>query len=202
MHIGAWLKDAEARQAVADNGSKSLDMLAGALERTVAALEPYLMEFRFDRRTDMREPAFWGRPQGGGEPARARRGALRHGRRLAAGPAGAAAGIYMLCIGNLTAGGAGSADRDGGWEVVLSRAGALRARRGYGGRLPVRCRSMRWCMARPTSAASAALGARRADHRGADRFTGSAAGRAAGTNIIMIDDGFQSPSLARTFRCW
>ncbi|MET0925526.1 MAG: 3-deoxy-D-manno-octulosonic acid transferase, partial [Xanthobacteraceae bacterium] len=52
VRVGAWLKNAEARQAVADNGTKSLDMLAGALERTVAALEPYLMEFRFDRRAD------------------------------------------------------------------------------------------------------------------------------------------------------
>ena len=52
VRVGAWLKNAEARQAVADNGTKSLDTLAGALERTVAALEPYLMEFRFDRRAD------------------------------------------------------------------------------------------------------------------------------------------------------
>ena len=52
VRVGAWLKNAEARQAVADKGTKSLDMLAGALERTVAALEPYLMEFRFDRRAD------------------------------------------------------------------------------------------------------------------------------------------------------
>ena len=52
VRVGAWLKNAEARQAVADNGTKSLDMLAGALERTVAALEPYLMDFRFDRRAD------------------------------------------------------------------------------------------------------------------------------------------------------
>ena len=29
-----------------------MNTLAGALERTVAALEPYLMEFRLDRRPD------------------------------------------------------------------------------------------------------------------------------------------------------
>jgi 3-deoxy-D-manno-octulosonic-acid transferase len=52
VRIGAWLKDAEARQAVADNASKSMDTLTGALERTIAALDPYLMEFRIDRRAD------------------------------------------------------------------------------------------------------------------------------------------------------
>ena len=52
IRIGTWLKDAAARQAVADKGLKSMETLAGALERTVAALEPYLMEFRLDRRPD------------------------------------------------------------------------------------------------------------------------------------------------------
>ena len=52
VRIGAWLKDEDARQAVADKAVKSMDTLTGALERTVAALEPYLMEFRLDRRAD------------------------------------------------------------------------------------------------------------------------------------------------------
>ena len=52
LRVGAWLKDAEARQAVADKALKSMDTLTGALDRTVAALEPYLMEFRIDRRPD------------------------------------------------------------------------------------------------------------------------------------------------------
>ena len=45
-----------------------MDTLAGALERTVAALDPYLMQFRLERREGqtrtvrtMREPAFWWR---------------------------------------------------------------------------------------------------------------------------------------------
>ena len=49
LRVGAWLKDAEARQAVAGKALKSMDMLTGALDRTLAALEPYLMEFRIDR---------------------------------------------------------------------------------------------------------------------------------------------------------
>ncbi len=52
VRIGAWLKDAEARKAVAGKAAKSMDTLAGALERTLAALEPYLMEFRLDRGAD------------------------------------------------------------------------------------------------------------------------------------------------------
>jgi 3-deoxy-D-manno-octulosonic-acid transferase len=52
LRIGGWLKDAAARQAVADKALKSTEILAGALERTLTALEPYLMEFRLDRRAD------------------------------------------------------------------------------------------------------------------------------------------------------
>ena len=52
VRIGAWLKDAEARKAVTEKAAKSMDTLTGALERTLAALDPYLMEFRLDRRAD------------------------------------------------------------------------------------------------------------------------------------------------------
>ena len=50
MRIGAWLTDAEAREKVAQTGLEAMDTLAGALERTVAALDPYLMQFRLERR--------------------------------------------------------------------------------------------------------------------------------------------------------
>jgi 3-deoxy-D-manno-octulosonic-acid transferase len=52
LRIGVWLKDAQARQAVADKGLKSMDMLAGALDRTLAALDPYLMAFQLERQAD------------------------------------------------------------------------------------------------------------------------------------------------------
>ncbi len=52
IRIGVWLKDAEARKAVTEKAAKSMDTLTGALERTLAALDPYLMEFRLDRRAD------------------------------------------------------------------------------------------------------------------------------------------------------
>ena len=50
VRIGAWLKDAEARRAVADTSLRALDTLAGALDRTLAALDPYLMQFRLEPR--------------------------------------------------------------------------------------------------------------------------------------------------------
>jgi 3-deoxy-D-manno-octulosonic-acid transferase len=50
VRIGTWLKDAEARNKVAQTGLKAMGTLAGALERTMAALDPYLMQFRLERR--------------------------------------------------------------------------------------------------------------------------------------------------------
>ena len=50
VRIGAWLKDSDARDAVAEKGARSMDVLAGALERTVSALDPYLMQFRLEGR--------------------------------------------------------------------------------------------------------------------------------------------------------
>jgi 3-deoxy-D-manno-octulosonic-acid transferase len=50
IRIGTWLKDAEARDRVARAGLKAMDTLAGALERTVTALDPYLMQLGLDRR--------------------------------------------------------------------------------------------------------------------------------------------------------
>jgi 3-deoxy-D-manno-octulosonic-acid transferase len=52
VRIGAWLTDDEVRQAVTQKAAQSMNTLTGALERTLAALEPYLMEFRLDRRSD------------------------------------------------------------------------------------------------------------------------------------------------------
>jgi 3-deoxy-D-manno-octulosonic-acid transferase len=49
VRIGAWLKDDEARQTVADTALKAMDTLAGALDRTLAALDPYLMQFQLER---------------------------------------------------------------------------------------------------------------------------------------------------------
>jgi 3-deoxy-D-manno-octulosonic-acid transferase len=50
VRIGALLKDIEARGRVAQAGLQAIETLTGALERTVSALDPYLMQFRLQRR--------------------------------------------------------------------------------------------------------------------------------------------------------
>jgi 3-deoxy-D-manno-octulosonic-acid transferase len=57
VRIGAWLKDAQARNNVAQTGLRAMETLTGALERTVAALDPYLMQFRLERRGSQRDGA-------------------------------------------------------------------------------------------------------------------------------------------------
>jgi 3-deoxy-D-manno-octulosonic-acid transferase len=48
--LNAWLGDPAARTAVADAGGKTVRQLGGALERTLAALDPYLMQLRLEQR--------------------------------------------------------------------------------------------------------------------------------------------------------
>jgi 3-deoxy-D-manno-octulosonic-acid transferase len=50
VRIGAWLTDAAARKQVADAGLATVDRLSGALKRTLAAIEPYLMQLDLERR--------------------------------------------------------------------------------------------------------------------------------------------------------
>jgi 3-deoxy-D-manno-octulosonic-acid transferase len=57
VRIGAWLTDADARKTVAQTGLQAMDTLAGALERTVAALDPYLVQFRLERPEGQRDDA-------------------------------------------------------------------------------------------------------------------------------------------------
>lgn len=52
LSISAWLQDANARQNVAETALKAMETLAGALNRTLAALDPYFMQLRLDRRSD------------------------------------------------------------------------------------------------------------------------------------------------------
>ncbi len=48
--LGAWLADPAARKAVADQGAATVEQLGGALQRTIAALDPYLMQLRLEQR--------------------------------------------------------------------------------------------------------------------------------------------------------
>ena len=50
VRLGEWLANAAARQAVADAGATTVERLGGALKRTLAALDPYLMQLRLEQR--------------------------------------------------------------------------------------------------------------------------------------------------------
>ena len=50
QRIGNWLQDPNARKSASDAGQKTVARLGGALDRTVAALEPYLLQLRLERR--------------------------------------------------------------------------------------------------------------------------------------------------------
>jgi 3-deoxy-D-manno-octulosonic-acid transferase len=45
---GTWLRDEAARRRVVAAGQKTVDALGGALERTLAALDPYLLQLRIE----------------------------------------------------------------------------------------------------------------------------------------------------------
>ena len=50
LRVGAWLKDARARAAVVAAARATVETLGGALDRTLAALDPYFMQIRLERR--------------------------------------------------------------------------------------------------------------------------------------------------------
>src|SRR5262249_48863954 len=50
--LSAWLRDAEARKRAATAAQKTIEALGGALDRTLAALRPYLLELRLERTPD------------------------------------------------------------------------------------------------------------------------------------------------------
>jgi tetraacyldisaccharide 4'-kinase len=147
----------------------------------------------------MREPAFWWRSGTGAllAPLGAIYGAVA-GLRMRS--RGQQAGVPVICVGNLTVGGAGKT------PAALAVAQLLHAAherpfflsRGYGGRLagPVRVN--------PALHRAADVGdepmllARLAPTIVArDRVAGAALARFAGASVIVMDDGLQNPSLAK-----
>jgi 3-deoxy-D-manno-octulosonic-acid transferase len=49
--LGDWLADQSARNAAAKAGAEAVEKLSGALERTLAALDPYLIQLSLEQRT-------------------------------------------------------------------------------------------------------------------------------------------------------
>jgi tetraacyldisaccharide 4'-kinase len=148
----------------------------------------------------MREPAFWWREPGPLAALLAPLGALygavaAHRMRLP----GRRAGVPVACIGNLTLGGSGKTPAAIAIARMLQAQGMRPAflTRGYGGRLagPV--------LVEPTHAAAdigdePLLLARVAPTIVArDRVAGARAAEATGADIIVMDDGFQNPALAK-----
>jgi len=148
----------------------------------------------------MREPAFWWREAGLCARLLAPLGALygtvaavRMRRK------GARARVRVVCVGNLTLGGSGKTPAAIALARMLQAAGDRPAflTRGYGGRLPGPV------LVAPTHTAAEVgdeplLLARVAPTLVArDRVAGAAAAAAAGADVIVMDDGFQNPSLEK-----
>jgi tetraacyldisaccharide 4'-kinase len=149
----------------------------------------------------MREPEFWWRPDGLTSRLLSPLGLLFGtiaGVRLR--QSGTAAGIPVICIGNLTLGGAGKTPTAILVAQILTAAGRnpFLLSRGYGGALPgpvhvdavhhraydVGDEPLLLAVSAPTIVAR-------------DRAAGAAAARAAGAKSIVMDDGFQSPNLKK-----
>jgi 3-deoxy-D-manno-octulosonic-acid transferase len=52
VRLGEWLANTAARKAVADAATETVGRLGGALKRTLAALDPYLMQLRLEQRAN------------------------------------------------------------------------------------------------------------------------------------------------------
>jgi tetraacyldisaccharide 4'-kinase len=151
----------------------------------------------------MREPAFWWRPAGPRAgllaPVAAIYGAVA-GRRLAR--KGWRASVPVVCIGNLTLGGAGKTPMASAVARLLADAGEtpVLLSRGYGGALggplavdpashhatDVGDEPLLLARVAPTIVAR-------------NRVAGARMALAAGASVIVMDDGFQNPSLAKDF---
>lgn len=147
----------------------------------------------------MREPAFWWRAAGveavALAPFAAAYGAVAAYRM---GQRGRTAGVPVLCVGNLTVGGAGKTPTALALGRILINAGrrVVFLSRGYGGVLqgPVRVDAAHHTAAEvgdePLLLAQLAP-----TIVSADRVAGAEMARAAGASAIVMDDGFQNPSL-------
>lgn len=150
----------------------------------------------------MRAPEFWAGPGDGGWPARLLsplsliwRGVTR--RRIARGP-GFDPGVPVICIGNVTAGGAGKTP----FAMLVARRLAAMGRqaqflsRGHGARVtaPLRVAGQG---ADVVGDEPLLLSRVAPAWVSPDRAAGARAMVAAGADVIVMDDGFQNPSLEK-----
>jgi len=147
----------------------------------------------------MREPAFWWRPHGGSllSAAAAVYGAVAWLRMRSQ---GRNAGVPVVCLGNLTVGGAGKtpAALAVAHLLLAERERPVFLSRGYGGRLRGPVRVNRAVHHAADVGDEPLMLARLAPTIVArDRVAGAKAARAAGASVIVMDDGFQNPSLAK-----
>ena len=151
----------------------------------------------------MREPSFWWREPGlpaallapfaaiygGVSAARLRR-------------AGRTAGVPIVCVGNLTVGGAGKTPAALAIGRMLIDAGqrVFFLSRGYGGNLagPI-CVDPARHSAADVGDEPLLLAKIAATIVAHDRLTGAELARTAGASVIVMDDGFQNPSLCKDF---
>jgi tetraacyldisaccharide 4'-kinase len=147
----------------------------------------------------MREPAFWWRNGGGSllAPLAAIYGAVAWGRIQAQGKP---AGVPVICLGNLTAGGAGKtpAALAVAHLLLAARERPFFLSRGYGGRLagPVRV-DPSFHHATDVGDEPLMLARLASTIVARDRVAGARAARSGGASVIVMDDGFQNPSLIK-----
>jgi tetraacyldisaccharide 4'-kinase len=151
----------------------------------------------------MRTPEFWASPPGASAqllaPLAALWGAAALRRQRTAAPAKRIP-VPVLCVGNLVAGGAGKT------PIALSLAALAAARgvaahvvtRGYGGRLKGPLRVDPACHDAVLVGDEALLIAAAAPcWLARDRADGARAAAAAGAALVLLDDGFQTPAIAK-----
>lgn len=149
----------------------------------------------------MREPAFWWRPPSWMSwllaPAGFLYGTISGGRMRRKGHR---AGVPVICVGNYSLGGAGKTPTVIALVKLLKAAGETPVvlSRGYGGRLtgPVRV-DVAQHAARDVGDEPLLLARAAPVIVSADRVAGADAAREAGASVIVMDDGFQNPSLRK-----
>lgn len=149
----------------------------------------------------MRDPSFWWRPAGIVSallaPIAIPYGALARSRMA---QAGSAAGVPVICIGNPTIGGAGKTPTALAVAKLLRLAGRhpFFLSRGYGGDFPGPVRvDSRIHRARQVGDEALLLARVAPTIVAHDRVAGANAARVSGADVIVMDDGFQNPSLKK-----